>query len=208
MLVIGAKGFAIQLFDVINQLKLNEKLTFYDDISLETVPLFGKYEILKNTSQAMEFLRKDNRFCLGIGNSKLRELFFKRFETLGGECQTIISPFAHIGSENVTIGKGSTILTNSVIESTSTIGIGTLINIAVTITHNNIIGDFCEFSPGVHISGNCIIGNNCSFGSGSVVLPKIVIGDNVIVGAGAVVTKNILSNSVVAGIPAKKIINI
>lgn len=48
-----------------------------------------------------------------------------------------------------------------------------------------------------------IIGNNVFLGANSVVLPGVIIGDNVIVGAGSVVTKNIASNSVVAGNPAR-----
>lgn len=53
-----------------------------------------------------------------------------------------------------------------------------------------------------------IIGNNCFLGSGCKILPGVQIGDNVIVGSGAIVTKNVPSNSVVAGIPAKIICTI
>ncbi len=49
------------------------------------------------------------------------------------------------------------------------------------------------------------IGNNVSFGTGCKVLGSITVGDNVIIGANAVVIKDVPSNSVVAGIPAKVI---
>ncbi len=52
------------------------------------------------------------------------------------------------------------------------------------------------------------IGNNVYMGIGACVLPGITIGNNVIIGAGAVVTKDIPSNSVAAGVPAKVISNI
>lgn len=48
-----------------------------------------------------------------------------------------------------------------------------------------------------------IIGNNVFLGANSVILPGITIGDNVIVGSGCVVTKDIPSDSVVAGNPGK-----
>lgn len=51
------------------------------------------------------------------------------------------------------------------------------------------------------------IGNNVFVGVRSILLPGIVIGDDVIVAAGSVVTKNVSSNSVVAGVPARKISN-
>lgn len=50
-----------------------------------------------------------------------------------------------------------------------------------------------------------IIGNNVFLGAYSVVMPGVTISDNVIVGASSVVTKDIPSNSVVAGNPAKYI---
>lgn len=47
------------------------------------------------------------------------------------------------------------------------------------------------------------IGNNVFIGWGSIVLPGVRVGDNVIIGAGSVVTKDIPSNVVAAGNPAK-----
>lgn len=49
------------------------------------------------------------------------------------------------------------------------------------------------------------IGNNVFIGADSIVLCNTRIGDNVIIGAGSVVTKDIPSNSVYAGNPAKYI---
>ncbi|MDG1849889.1 MAG: acyltransferase [Flavobacteriales bacterium] len=47
------------------------------------------------------------------------------------------------------------------------------------------------------------IGKNCFVAVGAIILPGVKIGDEVIVGAGAVVTKDVPSNCVVAGNPAK-----
>ena len=49
------------------------------------------------------------------------------------------------------------------------------------------------------------IGNNVFLGANSVVLPGVTIGDNVIIGAGSIVNKNIPSDCVYAGNPAKYI---
>lgn len=48
-----------------------------------------------------------------------------------------------------------------------------------------------------------IIGNNCLIGIRSIIMPGVTIGDEVIVGAGSIVTKDIPSNCIVAGNPAK-----
>lgn len=49
------------------------------------------------------------------------------------------------------------------------------------------------------------IGKNCWIACNVVILPGIEIGDNVVIGAGAIVNKNVNSNSIVAGVPAKPI---
>jgi len=49
------------------------------------------------------------------------------------------------------------------------------------------------------------IGRNCFIGGRSLILPGITIGDNAIVGAGSVVTRDVPSNTIVAGNPARVI---
>ena len=46
-----------------------------------------------------------------------------------------------------------------------------------------------------------------TIGANTTILPNVKIGDNVIISAGSVITKDIPSNSVVGGVPAKKIMS-
>lgn len=52
-------------------------------------------------------------------------------------------------------------------------------------------------------SSNTYIGKRCLIGVEAIILQGVRIGDEVIVGAGSVVTKDVPSNSIVAGNPAK-----
>lgn len=52
------------------------------------------------------------------------------------------------------------------------------------------------------------IGNNVFIGMNAIICRGVTIGDNVVIGAGSVVTKDVESNSVYAGSPAKKIMSI
>jgi len=47
------------------------------------------------------------------------------------------------------------------------------------------------------------VGSNCWIGGNVILCPGITVGDNVVIGAGAVVTKDVPSNVVVGGNPAK-----
>lgn len=86
------------------------------------------------------------------------------------------------------------------------------------------IGENCLMAPGVHIYAATHpvdskyrqdndeyfelaypvkIGNNCWIGGKAIICPGVTIGDNVTIGAGSVVVKDVPSNVVVAGNPAK-----
>lgn len=54
-----------------------------------------------------------------------------------------------------------------------------------------------------NMKADVYIGKNCFLASRSIILPGVHIGDEVIVGAGAIVTKDVPSNTIVAGNPAK-----
>lgn len=51
--------------------------------------------------------------------------------------------------------------------------------------------------------GMITVGNNVHIGMNVVVMPNVNIGDNVVIGCGAVVTKDIPSNSIAVGVPAR-----
>jgi len=58
---------------------------------------------------------------------------------------------------------------------------------------------------GLKVDKPIVIEDNVWMGGGAVLLPGVTIGRNAVVGAGAVVPRNVPSNTVVAGNPAKVI---
>lgn len=204
MIIIGAKGFAKEVLEVLKQRNELENLFFYDDVNEDIGnTLYGIFPILKSLEEAKKvFLEIDSSFTIGIGNPILRHKIYKKFEAIGGQLTSVISPFSHIGSYGNSIGLGANIMTNSVLTNDITIGTGVLINLSCTIGHDVVIEDFVELCPDVNVSGNCKIGKFTFIGTNSTILPNVEIGSNVVIAAGSVVTKNIPDNCMVAGIPA------
>lgn len=103
---------------------------------------------------------------------------------------------------------------NSVIPYQAKIGKGTRFaygGIGVVIHKRAVIGTKCVIGTNVTIGGKSghyqvpIIGNNVYISTGAKVLGPIKIGSNATIGANAVAIKNVEDNTVVVGVPAKKL---
>ncbi|MFY7669011.1 MAG: acetyltransferase [Crocinitomicaceae bacterium] len=203
MVIIGAKGFAKEILEIFDQLNQLENLVFFDNVSNDLPNyLFERFPVLKSEIEIRDYFHENgNTFTLGVGNPKVRKSLGELVKKWGGEMESVVSPFARIGSFDNIIGKGSSIMTGTVMTNNIFVGEGCLINLNCTIGHDSYIGSYSELSPGVHISGNVKIGESCFIGTGAVVLPGIQIGDNCVIGAGTLVTKNVTNNMKVIGVP-------
>ena len=82
-------------------------------------------------------------------------------------------------------------------------------NVSITADVSILTHDFCssvfrqkyrDYLPG---RSKVVVGNNVYIGQKTIILRGVTIGDNVIIAAGSIVTKDIPSDSVVAGVPAR-----
>ena len=71
------------------------------------------------------------------------------------------------------------------------------------ITHDGGMWIFRKQYPDIDVFGPIYIGDNVMIGMNSILLPGIRIGDNCVIGAGSVVSRDIPSNTVAAGVPAR-----
>ena len=73
------------------------------------------------------------------------------------------------------------------------------------VTHDGGTLIFRHLVPDLEITAPIKICDNVYIGTRSIILPGITVGENSIIAAGSIVTKDVAANSVVGGIPAKKI---
>ena len=203
MLVLGARGHAIELLQVLEDIG-EQDLCFYDDVNPDVpAQLFGRYPVLRSPAEAMQHLSHDPRAALGIGGGRLRERLADRVRQWGGQLHSVIAPSANVGRHAVVLETGLNLMHSVMISNEVCVGEGSLINARAALHHNVVVGRYCEVSPGAQLLGHVRVGNYSQVGAGAVVLPRITIGESATVGAGAVVTRHVADNEVVAGIPAK-----
>jgi acetyltransferase-like isoleucine patch superfamily enzyme len=128
-----------------------------------------------------------------IQNPNSRAKFFKNIVKMGEDCQ--IFSKVEFGSEPYLIELGNKVkITSGVKFITHDGGMYVLRNMGI--------------SPNADKFGRIVIGNNVFIGWDTIVMPNVRIGDNCVIGAGSVVTKDIPSDSVVAGVPARVLCSI
>lgn len=206
MLIVGAKGHAKEIIEVID-VDQREHCVFFDNVTKPSPKLFlNTFKVLNSNDQVKDYFKTVSpNFTLGIGGTTIKKTIVELLESLGGQLTTVIDPSASIASYDVTIETGCNIMKQVFISNSVTIGKACLINFGASIHHDVTIGDYCEISPKASLLGRTKIGNYVSIGSGAIVLPDVTIEDYAIIGAGAVVTKDVKPKTSVVGVPAKKI---
>ena len=138
--------------------------------------------------------------------SLLKRIIFKVELTLAGRYGRIDVFKKHLGLK---AGKNVRVYGNVVFGSEPfLIELGNDITITQNVTfhtHDGGVWVFRKEHPGINIYRKVIVGNNVFFGSDSSIMPGVTIGNNVVIAANSVVTRDCESDSVYAGIPARKI---
>ncbi len=139
--------------------------------------------------------------------NKLRILHLKMLGAKLGKNIKSYGRFTVINASNLEIGDDSTINEGVHINCRDKVIIGKNVRISTNVQiHTGKL--IYNTSPRVHSQEPIIIKDNVWIASSSILLAGITVGENSIISAASVVTKDIPSNCLVAGVPAKLIKNI
>ena len=159
---------------------------------------------LGEESNVSKEMPSDTSFFISIGDNRRREKLSEwANEQNLSVASCVVHPHARI-SAFTSIGSGSMVGVQAVVNIGAKIGSGVILNTSSIIEHDCTVGDYSHVAPGAKVLGGVRIGKGCLIGSGAVILPGLEIGDYATVGAGAVVSKDVLPGLTVKGIPAKK----
>lgn len=115
--------------------------------------------------------------------------------------------------EHVKIGDNAVIMMGAIINIGAVIGEDTMIDMGAVLGGRATVGKNCHIGAGTVLAGvieppsadPVVIEDNVMIGANAVVLEGVRVGKGAVVAAGAVVVEDVEPNTVVAGVPAKKI---
>jgi sugar O-acyltransferase (sialic acid O-acetyltransferase NeuD family) len=173
-----------------------------DDPEFVTPPVNGIHVQLLSELNRVD----DGQFVAAVGDIALRRRAVERCIQRGLTPTSIVHPQAHV-APSAKIGPGTIVCAGAIVTTNVSVGAHVQINVGCTVSHDVTIGDFSTLSPGVHVSGHVRIGSAVLLGTGASVINgapgrPLAIGDSATIAAGACVTKNVDTDTLVAGVPA------
>lgn len=205
VVVIGAGGFGREVLEVFkDQNKIEEQweiLGFVDDNQEMSGKIFNGYPVLGNPSWLVQNGRSVGCVC-AIAEPSVKKRVVEYLDNIGVSFYNAIHPSV-IMSEYVCLGSGVIICAGSILTTNIKIGNHVIININSTVGHDTIIEDYCSLMPTVIINGNNHLRKGVYVGTGATFIQNISVGEWTTIGAGAVVVRDIESNVVAVGTPAR-----
>lgn len=193
MFLYGASGHAKVIIEILEQQGIKVHGLFDDNHSISSLLDYRVYpfspELLKNES-----------LIISIGINKTRKLIAERLAQY--QFSQAIHPTAVI-SKRSTIGDGTVVMGNVIINSSTIIGKHCIINTAASVDHDCKIGDYCHISPNATLSGNGTIGEGTWIGAGATIIQGIKIGKWCTIGAGSVIIRDVEDGVTVVGNPGR-----
>ncbi len=196
--ILGAGGHGKVVLDIAKLTKRFALIRCYDDFATS-----------ENVCGTLETLLADaecpSNFIIALGDNYTRA---KKFEFLLAQGKYPIDVVRHpsaIIADTASIGEGSVIMAGVVINPYAKIGRNVIVNTGAIIEHDCVVGDHAHIAPGAVLCGAAQVGTYSWIGAGTVVIEKSKVAKGCIVGAGSVVIKDIPSNNMAVGVPAKVI---
>ena len=207
VLIVGAGGFGREVLEIFKtqnkQKKQWEILGFIDDSKEKWNQIVNGFPVLGGLDWLIE--NKADVCCVcAIGDPIIKKKVVDKLESHGVNFCNAIDPSV-IMSEFIELGKDVIICAGCILTVNIKIGNHVIININSTVGHDAVIEDYCSLMPTVKINGNNHLHVGVYVGTGATFIHQVSVGAWSTIGAGSVVIKDIPSDVVALGVPAKVI---
>ena len=210
--ILGSGGFAKEVYFLISDINLMGESPVYNfkgfiDKEVDCAEITigkKKFPIIEEDFFFNKSKYDSANLAIGIGKPQILEKVSIKFNDKY-LFPNLIHPTFVGDFENIQIGKGNILTAGCIFTIDIKIGSFNIFNLNTTVGHDTIIGSYNVVNPGVNISGGVTMGNKNLIGTNATILQYLTVSDNSILGAGAVLCRNLESNCLAVGIPAKPI---
>jgi sugar O-acyltransferase (sialic acid O-acetyltransferase NeuD family) len=205
IVIIGSSGFSKVVIDIVEREGKHRIIGLIDSYRPAGEKTLG-YDILGTEKELPALITKRcvEGALIAIGDNSAR---YRVYEKLHALCPDLIYPVAiHPSAQvarDVQFGEGTVVAAVANIHTATRIGRFCIVNGHSHLGHDIDAGDFVSIGPDAAVAGDVRIGELTAVAIGSHILEKKTVGSDSIVGAGSLVTKDVPSNVVVVGTPAR-----
>jgi sugar O-acyltransferase (sialic acid O-acetyltransferase NeuD family) len=143
-------------------------------------------------------------FIVAVGNPEVKKRIVKYLDALRVNYVNVIYPNT-IHAKDIKLGEGIYIGAGNIITTGVEIQDHVIINLNCTIGHKTIIEKYSCINPACNISGGVHVEEGVYVGTNAVILQNKTIGRYSTIGASAMVNKDVMNNSKMLGVPARKV---
>jgi len=200
--IYGAGGLGKEICDtaLMSNVDRYEEILFIDDIK-DIHEYYGK-KVFSFELLIKEFTNDNCEIIIGVGEPSVRSDLFQKVNDYEYRFATIIHPTSVVSS-SCTLGQGVYIGPFSFVSSDSSVGDNVIIQPHAMLGHDTCVGHSSVISTNAVLAGNCIIGIRTFIALNVSVEQKITIGDDAVIGMASCVNRDIPSNVIAMGYPAR-----
>lgn len=201
LVIFGAGGHAVSVANV--ALSVGYTVKHFVDKNKTGLDLLG-ISIIGDIAELDDL----NSYCFGIaiGDNAARERIYNELQAKHANLDfpSLIHASATISSFT-TIGDGTVVMPKAVVGPNSKVGRFCLVNTQASIDHDCVMLDFSSLAPGSVTGGAVQIGIRSAVSIGATIKHGLKIGNDSVVGANSYLNKDLPSNQVAYGTPAKQV---
>ena len=202
IILIGFGGHAKVVTDTIEESGRYRIAGYIEKSSLPGESYRG-YPVIGNDDDLQELYDQGIRnafVAVGfMGASDVRRELYRRLKQIGYTLPIIVDESAVV-ARDATLGEGTYVGKNAVINANAAVGKMCIINTAAVVEHDGTVGEFSHLAIGSILCGNAAVGTDTFVGANATVIQGITVGSRTVIGAGTVVLGHVPDKQTVYGI--------